>query len=183
MKIKLVSLTAALAIMWAAAPALAQTPDEKKVAAVRKLRKRIQEVAQKLQLVQKAVMTKNPELKDKQRGLRKLIDKKMKKQGINPEQEMAEVMAIQGMLANKDGKMPAEKRKELRAKLRKKGIALQKAHEKAAKDPAVKAAREAFRKEMEGAMIKADPGAKKLLAEFYRLRKQFKELFPQPPKM
>ncbi len=160
----------------------APTPSESKRAAILKLRQRIQEVAMKLQTIQKKVVKDRPDLVKRQKDLRDLIDGMMKKKGIDPEKEMSEVMVIQGMLGNPDQKMSKKKLKELKEKLRKKGLALQRAHEAASNAPKVKKAQKAFRKEMESAMTKVDPAAKKLLKEFYVLRKQMKELFPNPPR-
>lgn len=159
----------------------AMSPEDRKVAAVHQMRERIQKVATELQLLQRQVMAKRPDLKKKQKKLFKLEAAEMKKRGIDPDEEMAEVMAIQGMLSNPEPGMPAAKKRELQDKLRKKGIALQRTHEAMARTPKIKKAREKFRKEMEAALLKADPNAKKLLKEFYRLRKEMKQLFPKPP--
>lgn len=162
----------------ASASAEGESEAKKKREAAIKLRDRIQQVAGKLQEIQKQVIAKRPDLVKKQKKMRGLIDGIMKKKGIDPEKEMSELMAMQGMLGNNE--LPADKKAKLRKELRKRGMALQAAHEAAMKDPAVMKAQESFRKEMEAAMTKVNPKAKKLLAEFYVLRKNMKGLLPPP---
>jgi len=153
---------------------------QEKWAMVMKIRKRIQQVALELQTIQKGVVKDNPDLLKQQKALRSMIRDAMKKQGIDEEQAMAEVMALRGMMAN--GDIPDKKKKELMAKLRAKAIAVKKAHDKATAAPKIKKAQEKFRKAMEAAMMKSAPKSRKLLEEFYKLRKQLKDLLPPMPK-
>ena len=143
------------------------------------IRKRIQQVAMELQTIQKGVVQKHPELVEKQKALREMVKAGMKMQGIDEEHAMAEVMTLRGMMANAD--ITEKKKEEIMAKLKAKAVALKKAHDKATSVPKVKKAQEEFRKAMEAAMMKSEPRSRKLLEEFYKLRKQLKDLLPSRP--
>lgn len=161
-----------------AAPAAAEEPSKEKWQEVMQIRKRIQEVAGDLQVIQKVVIEQRPDLVKKQKALRAMVAERMKKQGVDEETAMSEVMALRAMLGNKD--IPEKKKKEVMDELRTKAMTLKKAHDAATSGPKVKKAQETFRKQMEGAMIKVDPKARKLLEEFYKLRQQMKVLLPPP---
>lgn len=162
-----------------AAPAVAQDPSSERWQDVMKVRKRIQEVAGELQKIQQVVIKNRPDLVKKQKALRVMVASRMQKQGINEEKALSEVMTLRGMLSNAD--IPEEKKKAIMAELRKKAMVLKKAHDAATAGPKVKKAQEEFRTGMEAAMMKVDPKARKLLEEFYKLRKQLKDLLPANP--
>ena len=155
------------------------SPAQEKWAMVIQIRKRIQQVAMELQTIQKGVVQKHPELVEKQKALREMVKAGMKMQGIDEEHAMAEVMTLRGMMANAD--ITEKKKEEIMAKLKAKAVALKKAHDKATSVPKVKKAQEEFRKAMEAAMMKSEPRSRKLLEEFYKLRKQLKDLLPSRP--
>lgn len=156
----------------AASPALAQkkarpgvgTP---KAGDAAPLKQKLQEIGAKLNTIQQAVMKENKKLAKQETGLRGMIQKVIKKSGLDIDAEMKAMKALYGKLTA--GKMSKEEGAKVFKEFQAKRQALQKAQYMAMQDPKVKKASEAFQKAMEAAMIKKAPVAKELI-------KQYKEL-------
>jgi small-conductance mechanosensitive channel len=158
----------------AAAP---QALSDKQRAAAIKLQEKMQELGPKLNAIQQAAMKKDAKLQREGAALESRVEAVMKKLGVDPNKTVARLQAIQAKA--QQGKLPDAERQRLMMEFMQLRNKLQAAQARALDDKKIKAASEAFRKRVEIAMIKTDPGARKLLRQYKRTRDKLDKLLAE----
>ncbi|HEM45964.1 MAG TPA: hypothetical protein ENO23_02860 [Alphaproteobacteria bacterium] len=129
----------------------------------RQTRAEMMQVQQQLAQIQQSAVQARPELQEKQQEFGQLMMAEMKRQGHAPEEDLAELRALQGKLRNPE--TPEGDREALMSRLQAKAQAFQQAQQEAMQNPDVQKAQQELVQAITTAMREDNPQTEELLKQ------------------
>jgi chromosome segregation ATPase len=153
----------------------AMTPEQsEKLQAFQKVRAEFMAAQQRLDQIQQETMKAHPELEKQEQALKDMVTAKMKKNGNDPDQDLAEIDKLQEQL--RSDKTPEEERQALMGQLQEKAMAYRKAQGEALQDRGVKKAQSDLMVAVVDAMKNQDPESEKLIEQMKQKRQELMQM-------
>ncbi len=153
----------------------AMTPEQKqKLQAFQTARAEFMAAQQRLDKIQEQTMKAHPELGKQEQALKDMVTAQMKKNGHDPDKDLAEIDKLQEKL--RSDKTPDGERQVLMGQLQEKAMAYRKAQGEALQDPGVKKAQGDLMVAVIDAMKKQDPETGKLIEQMKQKRQQLMQM-------
>jgi len=140
----------------------------------RKTRAEMMQVQQELAQIQRAAVEARPELQQQNEQFRKVMMAEMERQGHTPEEDLAELRALQGKLQSKD--TPEADRQALMTRLQSKVQDLQQAERAAMQNSEVQKAQSELAQAITGAMREDEPRTEELIKQLQEKQRKLVQI-------